>query len=231
MPTATSPLGRRRPTSQAAWSSRGALPVPLSLPGGDPRQGSIPQTHLSDAESAWLRPATHCRGGSAAQTAPARCRSFLGRPRCTVQVHRRGGSVLAELSYSSRSQPHRLDAAGRASFARGSPAPTGGLSLSEAQIRVRGKGNKFRVLPLPKETIQALQSYLHLERPLTNSLYLFVSLKGPRRGQSMTPAGLRSLLRHHRQTSHIPQANPHRLRHTFGTDMARAGISIPALMH
>ena len=103
--------------------------------------------------------------------------------------------------------------------------------LSEAQIRVRGKGNRFRVLPLPKETIQALQAYLHVERPLTNSPYLFVSLKGPRRGQPMTPAGLRSLFRHHRLTSHVRQANPHRLRHTFGTDMARAGISIPALMH
>jgi hypothetical protein len=47
----------------------------------------------------------------------------------------------------------------------------------------------------------------------------------------MTPAGLRSLFRHHRQASHVPQANPHRFRHTFGTDMARAGISVPALMH
>jgi integrase/recombinase XerD len=103
--------------------------------------------------------------------------------------------------------------------------------LSEAQILVRGKGNKCRVLPLPKETVQALQSYLHRERPLTNSSYLFVSLKDPRRGQPMTPAGLRSLFRHHRRTSHVPQANPHRFRHTFGTDMARAGISIPALMH
>jgi len=103
--------------------------------------------------------------------------------------------------------------------------------VPEAQIRVRGKGNKFRVLPLPKETIQALQSYLHLERPLTNSPNLFVSLKGLRRGQPMTASGLRSLFRHHRRTSHVPQANPHRLRHTFGTDMARAGISIPALMH
>jgi len=44
-------------------------------------------------------------------------------------------------------------------------------------------------------------------------------------------AGLRSLFHHHRRTSHISQANPHRLRHTFGTDMARAGISIPAPMH
>lgn len=103
--------------------------------------------------------------------------------------------------------------------------------LSEALMRVRGKGSKLRVLPLPKETIEALQAYLHLERPLTNSPYLFVSLKGPRRGQAMTVAGLRSLFRHHRQTSHVPQANPHRLRHTFGSDMVRAGISVPALMH
>ena len=32
-------------------------------------------------------------------------------------------------------------------------------------------------------------------------------------------------------TSKGPQANPHRFGHTFGTDMARVGISLPALMH
>jgi site-specific recombinase XerD len=47
----------------------------------------------------------------------------------------------------------------------------------------------------------------------------------------MTAAGLRSLFRHHRRSSKIPQANPHRFRHTFGSDMVRAGISLPALMH
>ena len=105
------------------------------------------------------------------------------------------------------------------------------LHLSEAQIRVLGKGNKERVLPLPAETLQVLQNYLHLERPLTNSSALFVSLKGRQRGRPMTAAGLRSLFRHHRLVSKIPQANPHRFRHTFGTDMVRAGISLPALMH
>ena len=45
------------------------------------------------------------------------------------------------------------------------------------------------------------------------------------------PAGLRSLFRHHRLRSHVPQANPHRFRHTFGADMVRAGISLPALQH
>jgi integrase/recombinase XerD len=104
------------------------------------------------------------------------------------------------------------------------------LRLSEGQIRVHGKGNKERILPLPEDALPALQSYLHLERPLTNSPALFVSLKGPQRGRPLTLAGLRSLFRHHRLRSRVPQANPHRLRHTFGSDMARAGISLLALM-
>jgi site-specific recombinase XerD len=47
----------------------------------------------------------------------------------------------------------------------------------------------------------------------------------------MTAAGPRSLFRHHRQTTGVAKANPHRFRHTFATDMIRAGISLPALMH
>jgi site-specific recombinase XerD len=46
----------------------------------------------------------------------------------------------------------------------------------------------------------------------------------------MTPAGLRSLFRYHRQTTGIQLANPHRFRHTFASDMVRAGMSLPALM-
>lgn len=103
------------------------------------------------------------------------------------------------------------------------------LQLADAQIRVFGKGTKQRLLPLPAETVQALQSYLRLERPLTNSPLLFICLKGRRRGQPLTTAGLRSLFRHHRLCSQVPRANPHRLRHTFGADMVRGGISLPAL--
>ena len=47
----------------------------------------------------------------------------------------------------------------------------------------------------------------------------------------MTPAGLRSLFRYHRRGSKVAHANAHRFRHTFGTDMVRAGVSLPALMH
>jgi len=102
--------------------------------------------------------------------------------------------------------------------------------LSEGQIRVRGKGTKLRLLPLAPETTQLIDHYLRLERPDPCSAALFVVLKGPARGARMTPAGFRSLFRHHRKTTGIQLANPHRFRHTFASDMVRAGMSLPALM-
>jgi len=103
------------------------------------------------------------------------------------------------------------------------------LLFSESLIRVAGKGARVRLLPLPPETIRLLQCYLKTERPLTNAPHVFSSLKGHARGAAMTPAGLRSLFRHHRATSGVPPANPHRFRHTFGADMVRSGVSLPAL--
>jgi integrase len=102
--------------------------------------------------------------------------------------------------------------------------------LPEAQLRVRGKGNKLRFLPLAPETIQLLDHYLQLERPNPCSAALFVVLKGRARGTRINAAGLRSLFRHHRQTTGIKLAHPHRFRHTFASDMVRAGMSLPALM-
>src|ERR1035438_399469 len=85
------------------------------------------------------------------------------------------------------------------------------------------------MMPLPPETIRLLDGYLKTERPLTNAAQVFVSLKGKARGQPMTKDGLRSLFRHHRALTTIQKANPHRFRHTFGSDMIRAGVSLPAL--
>ena len=104
------------------------------------------------------------------------------------------------------------------------------VQLSESQIRVPGKGKKTRVLPLDRDSAKLLDHYLCLERPPRCGQALFVCLKGPARGRRMTPAGLRSLFRHHRQTTTVTKANPHRFRHTFASDMVRAGISLPALM-
>jgi site-specific recombinase XerD len=104
------------------------------------------------------------------------------------------------------------------------------VHIADSQIQVLGKGKKIRLLPLTRESLDLLDHYLRLERPPHCGQALFVSLKGSARGNRMTPAGLRSLFRYHRQTTGVAQANPHRFRHTFASDMIRAGISLPALM-
>ena len=105
------------------------------------------------------------------------------------------------------------------------------VQLAESRICVHGKGNKVRLLPLASDTVRLLDHYLRLERPAACASALFVSLKGRVRGRRITPAGLRSLFRYHRLISGVPGAHPHRFRHTFATDMVRAGISLPALMN
>jgi integrase/recombinase XerC len=106
----------------------------------------------------------------------------------------------------------------------------GDMNFEEHRLRVSGKGNKERVLPLPTLLLKYLRDYLRLERPsVCRTKALFVVLQGARRGQAMTVSGLRSLFRYRRRNEKIQNANPHRLRHTFGADMARAGVRLPVL--
>ena len=104
------------------------------------------------------------------------------------------------------------------------------VEFNEHRLRVLGKGKKERVLPLPTILMRYLRDYLHLERPLVcKTESLFVLLQSHRRGKPMTVSGLRSLFRHRRRSEKIENANPHRLRHTFGADMARCGVTLPVL--
>ena len=104
------------------------------------------------------------------------------------------------------------------------------LFMEEQRIKIRGKGNKERMLPLPKILITLIYDYMSLEKPpICNSDALFVILQGPRRGYPMSYSGLRSLFRHRRKNSILANANPHRMRHTYGRDMSNNGVKLPAL--
>lgn len=104
------------------------------------------------------------------------------------------------------------------------------LLLSERQIRILGKGNKQRMLPLPEVLVEILDQYLHRERPnAKGDEKLFIVLQGKKRGQPMTTAGIRSLFRSRRRSTSVSRAHPHQFRHCFGTEMARAGISLPVI--
>ena len=96
-------------------------------------------------------------------------------------------------------------------------------------LRVIGKGAKERRVPLDVDVAGMVQTYLLAERPETTSTRLFVVAKGQRRGQPLTPAGLRTIFRYHRDKAEVPAGHPHALRHTFGTALAEAGVDLAVM--
>jgi site-specific recombinase XerD len=110
-----------------------------------------------------------------------------------------------------------------------------GLRLADAdmgrrRLRVIGKGGKERHVPVDPAFFAELAAYLRLERPPGLATpECFVVLRGPTAGAAVTEAGLRSLFRRHREASGAARVRPHRLRHTYGTELAAAGIDLLAL--
>jgi integrase/recombinase XerC len=98
------------------------------------------------------------------------------------------------------------------------------------RVRVVGKGDKERVVPVDRAFFAELAVYLRSERPPgLKTPECFVVLRGPTAGGAMTEAGVRSLFRRHRASSGATRVRPHRLRHTFGTELAAAGIDLVVL--
>lgn len=103
------------------------------------------------------------------------------------------------------------------------------VDVGRGWVRVTGKGDKERSVPLDPEVISAVQTYLLAERPETDATALFVVAKGAHRGRPLSAAGLRTIFRYHRERAAVPAAHPHALRHTFGTALAEAGVDLAVL--
>jgi integrase/recombinase XerC len=110
-----------------------------------------------------------------------------------------------------------------------------GLLLADAdmgrrRLRVIGKGGKERHVPVDAAFFTELAAYLRWERPPGLATpQCFVVLRGPTTGAPVSEAGLRSLFRRHRELSGATRVRPHRLRHTYGTELASAGMDLLAL--
>ncbi|HEX4772452.1 MAG TPA: site-specific tyrosine recombinase XerD [Bryobacteraceae bacterium] len=101
------------------------------------------------------------------------------------------------------------------------------LDLSAGVVRVVGKGNKQRLVPMGRSAIASIEEYISGQR-LTLlqgrvSADLFVTARGAR----MTRQGFWKLLRAHGRVAGIQRpVSPHVLRHTFATHLLEGGADL-----
>jgi integrase/recombinase XerD len=99
--------------------------------------------------------------------------------------------------------------------------------LAGAQVKVTGKGDKQRILPLHREAVERLRAYIASGRPALRPRAGEDALFLNRNGGRLTDGGIRRML-HRRLTELGATANvtPHTLRHTFATHLLEGGADL-----
>lgn len=105
------------------------------------------------------------------------------------------------------------------------------IDLADRRITItEGKGGHHRIVPIAPAFFTALSDYLNHERPHTaTGSRIFLVLKGPNRGQPLTPAGADEIVRGARARAGIEHLTCHMLRHTCLTRLREAGMSLEAV--
>lgn len=98
---------------------------------------------------------------------------------------------------------------------------------SDNHLRVIGKGNKERIVPLNDYTYTQVLEYIDLERDLllrgNDNDKLFINNKG----FALTDRGVRHMLDQElKKTSILMKVSPHTLRHSFATHLLSNGMDI-----
>jgi integrase/recombinase XerD len=101
----------------------------------------------------------------------------------------------------------------------------GDIGWRAGELLIRGKGRREERLPLPADAGQALAAYLHGGRQETTEIRsVFLSARAPLR--AMSGPAVSHVVERACARAGVPPAGPHRLRHTAGTGMLRAGAPL-----
>lgn len=101
------------------------------------------------------------------------------------------------------------------------------LSLEEGYIRVIGKGNKTRIVPVGRQALAAIQTYLNRGRPelisKRSGAEVFLSV----RGKKLTPQRVWQLVKLYASMAGLSaDVYPHLLRHSFATHLLAGGADL-----
>lgn len=104
------------------------------------------------------------------------------------------------------------------------------ISLAEGFVRVIGKGNKERIVPMGRLAIEAIKEYLqHARSKLLKgraSEYLFLNY----RGQKLSRMGFWKILKENLKRAKIgKRVTPHSFRHSFATHLLEGGANLRAV--
>ena len=100
--------------------------------------------------------------------------------------------------------------------------------LSANEVKVTGKGNKERILPVGRKAVEALQQWLAIRHKLSNEneTALFVSQKGSR----LSPRSVQQRLRHWVLKQGLDtHVHPHMLRHSFASHVLESSGDLRAV--
>ena len=103
--------------------------------------------------------------------------------------------------------------------------------LSEVElVRVMGKGQKERIVPIGEEAIRSAQRYLREVRPRLAGEHSEDVLFLNRRGRPFSRMGLWKLLRKYvNQAGITKRVSPHTIRHSFATHLLEGGADLRAV--
>ena len=101
------------------------------------------------------------------------------------------------------------------------------LDISKSVIKVLGKGNKERILPISKELSQSLAEYIKEKPDLANgNPFLFVTEKG----KNLQPRAVYRFVKFYlSQVTTLQKKSPHVLRHSFATHLMNNGADLNAV--